>query len=88
MKTKEPPYTEPYVRWCGRSVDKIIIYLLPDSQKFQSENFKLNIMNKKFYVIKINWKYLNSGHKKYRGPWYRLIKLGNKLKIGNFFAWE
>lgn len=30
MKTKEPPYTEPYVRWCGRSVDKIIIYLLPD----------------------------------------------------------
>ena len=30
MKTKEPPYTERYVRWCGRSVDKIIIYLLPD----------------------------------------------------------
>jgi group II intron reverse transcriptase/maturase len=23
-------YTERYVRWCGRSVDKIIIYLLPD----------------------------------------------------------
>ena len=31
MKTKEPPYTEPYVRWCGRTVNKIIIYLLPDS---------------------------------------------------------
>ena len=30
VKTKEPPYTERYVRWCGRSVDKIIIYLLPD----------------------------------------------------------
>ena len=30
MKTKEPPYTERYVRWCGRSVDQIIIYLLPD----------------------------------------------------------
>lgn len=29
-KTKEAPYTEPYVRWYGRSVDKIIIYLLPD----------------------------------------------------------
>ena len=26
----KPPYTERYVRWCGRSVDKIIIYLLPD----------------------------------------------------------
>ena len=31
MKTKEPPYTERYVRWCGRTVNKIIIYLLPDS---------------------------------------------------------
>ena len=30
MKTKEPPCTERYARWCGRSVDKIIIYLLPD----------------------------------------------------------
>ena len=33
MKTKEPPYTEPYVRWCGRTVNKIIIYLLPDKMK-------------------------------------------------------
>ena len=30
MKTKEPPCTEPYARWCGRTVNKIIIYLLPD----------------------------------------------------------
>ena len=37
MKTKEPPYTEPYVRWCGRSVDKIIIYLLPDSIAIDSD---------------------------------------------------
>ena len=22
VKTKEPPYTERYVQWCGRSVDK------------------------------------------------------------------
>ena len=29
VKTNEPLYTEPYVRWCGRPVDKIIIYLLP-----------------------------------------------------------
>lgn len=27
---KEPPYTERYIRWCGRSVDKIVICLLPD----------------------------------------------------------
>lgn len=38
MKTKEPPYTEPYVRWCGRSVDKIIIYLLPDCQNVPATN--------------------------------------------------
>ena len=30
MKTKEPPSTERYARWCGRTVNKIIIYLLPD----------------------------------------------------------
>ena len=34
MKTKEPPYTGRYVRWCGRSVDKIIIYLLPDLSRY------------------------------------------------------
>jgi hypothetical protein len=22
MKTIEPPYTERYIRWCGKSVDK------------------------------------------------------------------
>ena len=27
--------TEPYARWCGRSVDKIIIYLLPDYRKLR-----------------------------------------------------
>jgi len=27
----EPPYTERYVRWCGRSVGELITYLLPDS---------------------------------------------------------
>ncbi len=30
MKTKEPLYTELYVLWYGRTVDKIIICLLPD----------------------------------------------------------
>ena len=29
-KLKNRLGTEPYARWCGRSVDKIIIYLLPD----------------------------------------------------------
>lgn len=32
VKTKEPPRTERYARWCGRSEDKIIIFLLPDLQ--------------------------------------------------------
>ena len=41
MKTREPPYTERYVRWCGRSVDKIIICLLPDLKKGDCENMKL-----------------------------------------------
>ena len=30
VQTLEPPYTERYVRWCGRSVGKIITHLLPD----------------------------------------------------------
>lgn len=28
---------EPYVRWCGRSVDKIIIYLLPDHERIMQQ---------------------------------------------------
>src|SRR5690606_37879222 len=31
-KLKEPPYTERYVRWCGRSKREIIPFLLPDCQ--------------------------------------------------------
>ena len=30
VSRQEPPYTEPYVRWCERSVDELIIYLLLD----------------------------------------------------------
>lgn len=46
MKTKEPPYTERYVRWCGRSVDKIIIYLLPDlMQQSVCKNEREKIMD-------------------------------------------
>ena len=48
VKTKEPPYTERYVRWCGRSVDKIIIYLLPDCNN--SENNNLQKVNRHFAV--------------------------------------
>ena len=29
MKTKEPPYTERYVRWCGRSANQLMVSLLP-----------------------------------------------------------
>ncbi|WP_283581306.1 hypothetical protein, partial [Limosilactobacillus reuteri] len=28
-----PPYTEPYVRWCERSIIELINYLLLDSDK-------------------------------------------------------
>jgi hypothetical protein len=31
VKTREPPYTEPYVRWCERTVAEIISYLLLDA---------------------------------------------------------
>ena len=53
MKTREAPYTEPYVRCCGRSVDKIIIYLLHDCIvyyvcKIQNNIYKVN----KFAYVK------------------------------------
>ena len=43
MKNKEPPYTERYVWWCGRSVDKIIIYLLPDFKNKKVTKNKVKI---------------------------------------------
>ena|GEM_PF-6412748 len=30
LKTSEPPYTERYVRWCGRTAGEIIARLLPN----------------------------------------------------------
>ena len=57
MKTKEPPYTERYVRWCGRSVDKIIIYLLPDlsneTRQFGAISMLYPEVLKKFCVEKM-----------------------------------
>lgn len=51
MKTKEPPYTERYVRWCGRSVDKIIVYLLPDSKNIRYlKHTNLSEFQKKYYA--------------------------------------
>ena len=41
VKTKEPPSTERYARWCGRTVNKIIIYLLPDCEKIFKNFTKL-----------------------------------------------
>jgi hypothetical protein len=29
-KLKEPPCTEQYARWCGRSKQELILFLLPD----------------------------------------------------------
>ena len=46
-KSTKPPYAERHVRWCGRSVDKIIIYLLPDS----TQNFELLQTNILAFVI-------------------------------------
>ena len=51
MKTKEPPYTEPYVRWCRRTVNKIIIYLLPDS--FFALVEKGDVQMKQYIGIKV-----------------------------------
>ena len=31
MKTKEPPCTEPYARWCERSANQLMVSLLLDS---------------------------------------------------------
>ena len=49
MKTKEPPSTERYARWCGRTVNKIIIYLLPDFDNspilFQTADISLLLSN-------------------------------------------
>ena len=33
------------VRWCGRSVDKIIIYLLPDYKKMESVAIMMECYN-------------------------------------------
>ena len=41
--SKEPPYTEPYVRCCGRSVDKIIISPLPDIFREKKIYLKKNL---------------------------------------------
>ena len=30
MKTKEPPCTEPYARWCERSANQLMVSLLLD----------------------------------------------------------
>ena len=35
MKTKEPPYTEPYVRWCERSANQLMVSLLLDIKKIK-----------------------------------------------------
>ena len=51
MKTKEPPYTEPYVRWCGRTVNKIIIYLLPDAIIQKNINFLRRPSKKADFII-------------------------------------
>ena len=54
MKTKEPPSTERYARWCGRTVNRIIIYLLPDFPLLLSE--KKNLVDLyEMYVILINF---------------------------------
>ena len=46
MKTKEPPCTERYARWCGRTVNKIIIYLLPD---YPTQNAELRKARRSWY---------------------------------------
>jgi len=44
-ETREPPYTEGYVRWCERSVDELIIYLLGLGFRFESGCLLYNEMN-------------------------------------------
>ena len=43
MKTKEPPYTERYVRWCGRSANQLMVSLLPYFQIFMSDKIDMVI---------------------------------------------
>ena len=52
MKTKEPPYTEPYVRWCGRTVNKIIIYLLPDFEPRRGSKFEVSAVASVDYTVR------------------------------------
>ena len=47
MKTKEPPCTEPYARWCERSANQLMVSLLPDFGGFVNKEKQRN--HKKCY---------------------------------------
>ena len=44
----EPPYTERYVRWCERTINKIIIYLLLDFSSYMYVTNALQMLQSKF----------------------------------------
>jgi len=51
MQGIEPPYTDPYVRWCERSTSQLMASLLLDSYERIVELSDQHLTNNKLYAI-------------------------------------